>query len=213
MKKSRVKEIKQIAEQINNNQQKAELEKILSDNKAVWEKDNAKYRVHYPTHEDVIAIEDAVAREYSRLVQDPAFLFRADWIVNYRKKNIDIEAMEEEYNEKTEELNQLSIKMTEETDEAEKKKIFHEYLLLLDEQEQLFYKKHDLLKFSIEDKVNFYSKMFGVYVTLDVEKDGKFERLFKTFEDFMKADTNENLKDIMITANKYYQLMCPNRGI
>lgn len=200
-------EMKSVAEKIMSFNHQTEIEQIIRDNKKEFKVGDNKYRVHYHTLEDNVELDEAQSREYARLIQDPNFLFRLDWVALYKKKNIDLEELDDVYNTINSELKELYIKITEEVEEVGKERYMDTIIEKLQKQEEIINKKKDLLKFSIEDRFNWFTKLYGVYLTLDKEVNGKYVRAYSSFEEFKKSDNNPEQQEVMLKAVSYYKVL------
>jgi len=207
-------EIKKVAEKILENSQHNELEDLFKNNFKIWKVGEINYRVHFATHEDFRDLDDALAQEYTRLMRSPNYLHRCDWIKMYEEKGTgndkykNLEDLDDRYNEISRELNELSPKIVEEVDDVARNRLFEgQYIPLVDEQYELSQLKKHLLRYSIEDKLNWFTNLYGVYLTLDIEVDGKFQRKFKSFDEFMKVENSPELEDIILTATRYFKTL------
>ena len=146
------------------------------------------YKVHKPTAREKDELNKERMKKYIEFLNDSSYLFRDQLAQLLKKKGVDIAAMEKESlrihaNEK--ELLKRLAKITIKQDvEALKEQIIQVRL----ESQELFLKKEDYLRYCIEKQLEDFVRFYVLYQVLEIKNGETWEKAYKSYEDFQKAD-------------------------
>ena len=166
------------------------LENIIKDNKIEFKSGDKNYRVRKPIITEQQEIDDARRKKYLELVKDGSYLFKKQWIEIYKKKGIDVAKIENDMKKLEDEVKRLLLRLAKTTGKKAVEELKNQILKLRDEQYIISIEKTDLLSYSIEDQVYIYAKSYTAYLILEVKKDDKWVKYFKSFGEFEKCEDN-----------------------
>ena len=178
----------------------SKLEEIIKDNKIVFQVNDIYYRVRLPNFSEQQELNTAKRKKYIEFVTDDSFLFRKQWIKTYKKKGIDIDAMDIKINTYTSDIRNKLLRLAVIQEPKEIENLKNDVEELRERQFHLSMEKTDLLSFSIEDQISIFSNSYLTYLMLEVNTDDdKWIRYFNKYEEFEKSDDN-----LLINNALYY---------
>lgn len=163
------------------------LEQLIKDNKNEFMFQSNHYRVRKPNPIEKEQANKERMKKYVDMLKDPAYVFKQTLIDLYKTKGIhidkfDLDVKNLSYQEKNL-LNRLYGNEAPNEIESIEKDIYE----IRQKQQDLFFQKEDLLKYCIEHKIEEFLKMYLVFQVLEINKDGKWERVYKSYEEFMTS--------------------------
>lgn len=164
------------------------LEQLLKDNKHEFILKDKHYRVRKPTGIEKDEANKERMKKYFDMLKDPAYMFRKQLLALYKKKNVDVEAMEKTIKDLYLQEKSFYKKLAVTEDKADIEVIEQEIEDRRRQQQELFYEKEELLKYCIEKQLDDFLKIYLVYLCLEVKQNDKFERVYKSYSEFIEAD-------------------------
>ena len=123
--------------------------------------------------------------------RDDSYLFKKQWVETYKKKGIDISKMETDMKRIEDETRRLLLRLAKTTDKKGIGELKDQILKSRDEQYALSIEKTDLLSYSIEDQTYIHAKSYTAYLILEVKKEDKWIKHFRSFEEFQKSEDQD----------------------
>jgi len=191
---------KNLIETLDEAEQLQNLEQMIKNGKIIFPLKDKTYRIRKPTYEEQIEVESFRRKKYLEYIKDKSMLRRKDWIKLYKEeKGIDIDQMEGKILQLEAQKEKLEEKLATSSNDADIKALKKEIQELKLKQMDINMEKTDLLSYSIEDQLMIAVNSYYTYVVLEVKKDDKWERAFKTYEEFSKSNDN-----ILVNRAFYY---------
>ena len=178
-----------------------EVEKMIKDNRIAFRINDVDYRVRKPNHAEQMDIEKFRRKKYLELMDDDSMMFRKQWVEKYKTKGIDIDAMEKEIVQLQNNVEALLLRLATSTNKKDIEKLKSEIVELKDKQAGLNIEKTDLLSYSIEDQLTIQVNAYYAYSVVEVRKEEKWVKLFKTYEDFANCKDTDLMNKIFYYVN------------
>ena len=163
------------------------LENIIKDNKIEWKVGEETYRLHKPSFSEQQELATARRQKYMQLVKDETYLFRKQWIANYKAKGININDMENKVRNLEGEVKNVLLRLAKSQEPKDIATLKQEVLKLRDEQFTISMEVTDLLAYSIEDQLLIYINSFTTYLVLEKQDKDNWIRAYKSYDEFMKS--------------------------
>jgi len=186
-------------------QNTSEMERIIKDNMIEFKCEGKLFRVKKPNGKDQDEVDGERRKKLTELMKDDSYLFRKQWIENYKAKGIDIKAMENELVVLQADTKVKLLKLATITEKNIVEDIKKEIEELRQKQYDLSMKITDYLGYCIESQLRIYTDSYTACVILEVkiedDKDGKdshWERYFKTYEQFQESS------ELELTSKTFY---------
>ena len=174
----------------------SQLESLVVDNKIEFKIDDEEYRIRKLLPIEREELRKARMKKYYELVKDPNMKSREELIAFHKEHGNDIGKIDKEMIYLKRQLEEISIKLTKSKDNLTAKKSLTETLVdLRTKFINLSNKRVDLLQYCIEEELNFFCNDYLTWLVLEKKIDDNYERVFESFDDFMKCD-NEKLVNI-----------------
>lgn len=186
-----------------------EVENMIQNNQIEFNINDKKYRVRKPTLEEQKQLETFRRKKYVELINDDSMMFQKQWIKKYKEKGIDIEAMEKEIRDLQSQIDQTMIKLAKTAEDGRVAQLEEEIIGLKRKQAMLHIEKTDLLNYSIEDQLLIAVNSFYTYIVLEIEIDGKWQKVYNNFDEF---DNSKDTK-LIYKAFHYMSHLIYNLGI
>ena len=167
------------------------MENIIKDNKIVFESGGKSFRVRKPTLSEQQEIDSIRRKKYMELVRDNSFMFRKQWIEIYKKKGIDINKMDDDIKRIQDDLRALLLRLAKTAEPKAVKLLKDEVNKSKDKAYGLSIEKTDLLVYSIEDQLTIHVNSYTTYIVLERNEGGKWDKAFKSYEDFEKSENDD----------------------
>ena len=175
------------------------MENIIKDNKIVFESGGKSFRVRKPTLSEQQEIDSIRRKKYMELVRDNSFMFRKQWIEIYKKKGIDINKMDDDIKRIQDDLRALLLRLAKTAEPKAVKLLKDEVNKSKDKAYGLSIEKTDLLVYSIEDQLTIHVNSYTTYIVLERNEGGKWDKAFKSYEDFEKSENDD-----LVVKSFYY---------
>jgi len=145
------------------------------------------YRVQKPNPIQKEEANKERMKRYFTMLKDSAYMFRKSLVLLYKEKNIDIDAMDREVKNLYLTENGLLKKLGNTQDPMDIEVLEKEIEVIRKQQQEMFIQKEELLKYCIEHQLDDFLKFYLVYLVLEVKNGDKWERVYKSYEDFMAS--------------------------
>jgi len=186
---NRLEEAKNIIEGMNEDIDLAHAEELIKDNNISFEYKNNLYRVHLLTYKEKVELDNLRRQKFGELMQDKNIMLEKTLIEQYKIKGIDIQ---EEIDNKIKDLSiketNIQLKLGESLSKKEDDIILKEYKDQIEqiqkEKKVLSAQRALLLEFSLETQLMNYVSSVICYLCLDKMVENKWERIFKTLDEF-----------------------------
>jgi len=167
------------------------MENVVKDNKIVFESGGKSFRVRKPTLGEEHEIDHIRRKKYMELVADDSFLFRKQWIQNYKKKGIDINKMDDDIKRAQGDYESLLLRLAKTTDSKSIQLLKNEIDKTKEKMYNLSLEKTDLLVYSIEDQLLIHVNSYTAYRVLERQEKDKWTKHFNSYEDFEKSENDD----------------------
>ena len=175
------------------------LENLVKNNVIEFIVDNVTYRVRKPSFVEQQEINIARRKKYLELVKDETYLFRKQWIEQYKVKGIDIVAMENKVRALAEEIKATLLRLATSQDSKDITSLKQDVMKLRDEQFTTSIEITDKLSYSIEDQIVVYVNSYTTYLVLEKKIENLWQKVYVNYEDFQKSDSK-------VINNAFYYL-------
>lgn len=165
------------------------MENLVKDNKIEFKVDETTYRVRKPEFGERQEIDVARRQKYLAFVKDETYLFRKQWIANYKAKGIDIAEMENKVRALDGEIKATLLRLAKSQEPKDISQLKQDVLRLRDEQFATSMEVTDLLSYSIEDQLVVFVNSYTTYVVLEKKVEDKWERVYKSYDEFVKSNS------------------------
>lgn len=188
-------EVVKIIEQMNQDKDLAQLEDLIHSNVKEFELNDKKYRVRLMSLKEKEELYYLRLQKFGQLMKNEDILLEKDLIVIYQKRGIDIVGLNDSLTKLDAEMINLQLNLGKALDENNSeitlKSYKDKYDKLKGEKEVIQFQKDDLLQYSLENQMLNYTAEYITYLTLDIEQEGKWIRLFKNHEEFINCEDLE----------------------
>jgi hypothetical protein len=171
----------------------SKVEELIKDNSIVFEHGGKRYRIHLLNLVEKEELDQLRRKKFGQLLKDPDILLEKDLIALYKERGEDVEEIDEQIKKLDAEDLGLQVKLGEAISKNEGLQIFQTYKeqiqALIVQKQVLRAQKILLLEFSLENNLLTYVAQVITYLSLDEDKNGTWNRMFKSLADF------QNYKD------------------
>ena len=185
---------KELAQKLQQLNEKEQLEGLIKDNKIPFEVKGIKYRVHKPNNFEGLQVRKARTKKYIELLKDDTYMLREQLIDLYKGKGVDIKQLEEDIKEINLQIEDIQEKVA--PIPTESKKLISNYEQqvkdLIQKQSEISIRLSELLEYSVENEILEFSNLFLIYSVLEKSKDDKWVKCFDNYDAFLNSD-NEAL--------------------
>jgi hypothetical protein len=165
------------------------METLVKDNKIEFKVGEEIYQIRKPSAVERQEIDTSRRKKYLELINDSSFYFRRQWVEKYKAKGIDINAMEQKVKSYQGDIEQLLLRLATATEPKDVQTLKKEIYSLRDEQFSLSMEITDLLSHSIENQLLMYTNSYTTYIVLEKKEGENCTKLFSTFDEFMKSES------------------------
>lgn len=165
-----------------------QMESFLKSNVNEFQYKEQIYRVHKPKAYEKDEANKERMKKYLKMLQDPDYKFRKEWVSLYKTKDIDIDKMESNSRNSYVEEKELLRRLGKTEDVKDVVTLKKRILELREEQQQIFIEKEDLLKYCIEKQLEDFIRFYLLYLLLEVKNGDTWERVFKSYAEFESFD-------------------------
>ena len=210
VKKSREEIKKEVTEKLKNLNDVEKIEDLIKDNKAEFAIKDVTYRIHKPNHREREEARKIRSKKYIELLNTKGWMLKEELIGLYKEKhNIDIEEKENKIKKLQGEIKKLQNRLAPEKDKKSQEVLKKEIRNIEKIQDKLSRDIEEYLDCSIEHELLEFGNLYLVYLSLEVKKEDKWERLFENYNDFLNTE-NEN---IIFNATYYLSILIYKKTI
>ncbi len=184
----RLEQATKIAKEIQEQSLLAEVEEMIRDNKVTFAYNDKKYRVRLLNNKEKEELSLLRTKKYGQLLKDKDVLFERELIKLLKERGKDVDKIDEEIEKLANEELKLQKKCGESIAKNERKVILENYRK---ERDDVILKKNILeaqrtllLEMSFENRLEEYTYKIITYLSLDELKDGVWQRMFNTLDEF-----------------------------
>jgi len=164
------------------------IEELIKDNKITFEYNEKKYRVRLLNLKEKEELDMLRRKMFGQLIKDEDILLEKDLIIQYKKRGINIDEIDDQIKKIDAEDITLQLKLGESISKNEGETILKIYKDQIEElrirKQTLSAQKTLLLEFSFENQLLNYVAQVITYLSLDEFKDEIWKRMFNTLDDF-----------------------------
>lgn len=173
----------------------SKIEELVKDNKISFEYEGKKYRVRLLNLAEKEELDYLRRKKFGQLLKDRDILLEKDIIIQLKERGMDVGEIDEEIKKLNAEEIDQRLKLGEALAKNESESILKPYkekIESLQMQKSILRTQRTLLlEFSLENQLlNFVAQVI-TYLSLDENKDGKWQRMFTTLEDFQHYPDNK----------------------
>lgn len=181
------KQAEEFAKTLGNLENVDEVENMIKDNIIEFKIKDVKYRVRQLNFDENSQLEKHRRTKYLEYVNDNSMRFHKQWLKLYLAKGIDIEGMEQKIRDNIKIENKLMLKLAQSADKERVEDLKEQIIKVRTESALINIEKVDLLSFSIEEQLMVAVNSYYTYLSLEQLVDEKWERVYKSFEEFNKS--------------------------
>jgi len=196
------KEMAEINNKINELRELAIYENLIKNNYVEFTADNIKYKVRRPNLDDKDKLKIAQSKKFNELISDKDWKFRDIIIKETKEKGKDLKEFDKEVSRIDKQIMNLYEKLGQTGDKFQIDPIKQDIGELKLQKQNLINEKQFFLQFSIEDYLDYYSKLYlGYLLTEKLEKD-KWISAFESEEEIRKCVNRSLVATIAFYINK-----------
>lgn len=206
---NKMEEIKKVSEKIIAQDEVEKMEELIKNNFIPFKIGETEYRVRKPNYNERTEARTSRTIKYVKFLKSDDWVLRDGLIKLYKEKGgIDIVDMERTIKKYDYKIEQTQKKLAPTTDKEGIEIYKEEIKNLQKEQGEIIDKKAELLEYCIEEELKEYFNLFLLSAVLEIKKEDKWVKVYKTFSDFMESDNEElvirgsqNLALLLFTPN------------
>lgn len=166
------------------------MEELIRDNKITFDYKENKYRIRLLNLSEKEELDLLRRRKFGQLMKDKDIFLEKDLISQYKERGINIDELDEQIKKINAEESELQIKLGEAIAKNEAETILVTYKDQIEElrikRQIINAQKTLLLEFSLENSLLNYVAQVITYLSLEVKKDDRWQRMFISLEEFQK---------------------------
>jgi len=190
--KTSMDDAKRILDKFNADKELAKAEQLVVDNKIEFEYKDKIYRVRLLLLKEKEELYMLKLSKFGQLIKNKDILMEKDLIKIYAERGINIEDLTENIKKLNAEIDDLKLSLGEAIEKSEAEIILKNYEekinTLKQSQQLLIIQKSNYLTTSLESQLENYEAQFITYLTLEFLNEDKWERVFKTFDEFSNCE-------------------------
>jgi len=206
---TRLEEAQKIAKEYEEQNQLAQVEDFIKDNKVKFTVDSKNYRIRLLNLSEKNELDTLRRKKFGQLLQDKDILLEKDLVKQYKERGVDISELDDSMKKIEAEMFNLQMKLGESIAKNEGNTVVDTYKKqveeLITEKNTIFTQKSMLLEYSLENQLLSYVYQIITYLSLEQSVEDSWERMFTTFEKFEKA--TEEQEKVINTAAQYTVLL------
>ncbi len=203
---NRLEEAERIVKEMQQDSDMSVVEELIKDNQIIFDYKDKKYRVRLLNLSEKEELDTLRRRKFGQLIKDKDVLFEKDLIVQYKERGVNIDEIDEQIKKLQAEDNSLQFKLGEAIAKNEPIDILKNYEEKIAElrvkSKVLVTQRNMFLEFSFENAVLGYIAQVITYLSLDINVEGTWIRVFNNIEDFQKSS-----EDGLINKSAVYSMM------
>jgi len=198
-------EASKILDKIKQDNDLANVEEMIKSNVIEFKHNDKTFRVRLMSLKEKQELNDLRLKKFGQLIQDKDILLEKDLIKLYKERGIDVDKLDEELRKIESEIYSTQIKLGEAISKNESESILKAFkeniITLLEAKNTIIIQKTNLLQLTLENQLLGYVAEYITYLTIDILEGEKWERVFKTYEEFI------NCKDEQLLNKAGYRSM------
>ena len=202
----RAEEAQRILDKIKEDHDLSKFEELVKDNKIEFEFDGQKYQVRMLNVAEKDELDSLRRKKFGKLIQDKDILLEKDLIRVYKERGLDLEEINEQIRKLDTERYSITLKLGESIANKIGESVLKEYKDQIESLTNRIYlfslQKSNLLTYSLENQLANYIVKALTYLSLEVFKDEKWVKAYKSIEDFEK-----NIDEKLIEKSIYYSML------
>ena len=202
----RAEEAQRILDKIKEDHDLSKFEELVKDNKIEFEFDGQKYQVRMLNVAEKDELDSLRRKKFGQLIQDKDILLEKDLIRVYKERGLDLEEINEQIRKLDTERYSITLKLGESIADKIGEAVLKEYKNQINNLQDKIYilalQKSSLLTYSLENQLTNYVVKVLTYLSLEIYKDEKYVKAFKSIEDFEK-----NVNEKLIEKSIYYSML------
>jgi len=188
----------------------SKIEELIKDNKITFEHNEKKYRVRMLNLKEKEELDILRRKKFGQLLKDKDIFLEKDLIIQYRERGINIDEIDDQIKKIDAEDFDLQLKLGESISKNENEtilKTYEEQIRELRTQKNILKtQKNLLLEFCLENTLLNYVAQVITYLSLEEQKDDKWQRMFNSLEAFQTYE-DEQLIDKAATRSMLLQYL------
>jgi hypothetical protein len=184
----KLKDAEKIVADMEKESQLSRIEELIKDNRIPFEHNEKKYRVRLLNLKEKEELDMLRRKKFGQLIKDGDILLEKDLIVQYKERGINIDELDDQIKKTDAEDMSLQMKLGEAISKNEGAQILKEYedqiKVLRVKKQVLKTQRNLLLTFCLENQLLNYVAEIITYLSLDELKDGVWQRMFETLDEF-----------------------------
>jgi len=202
----RAEEAQRILDKIKEDHDLSKFEELVKDNKIEFEFEDKKYQVRMLNVAEKDELDSLRRKKFGQLIQDKDILLEKDLIRVYKERGLDLEEINEQIRKLDTERYSITLKLGESIADKIGEAVLKEYKNQINNLQDKIYilalQKSSLLTYSLENQLTNYVVKVLTYLSLEIYKDEKYVKAFKSIEDFEK-----NVNEKLIEKSIYYSML------
>jgi hypothetical protein len=189
----RLKEAERIVRDMEKDSDLSKIEELIRDNKITFTHKEKKYRVRLLNTYEKDELDLLRRKKFGQLLKDKDILFEKDILSQYKERGLNVfEEADIELKKLDSAMLDLELKLGESISKNEAESVLKNYKNqiqdILTKKKVLITQRNLLLEFSFENALLNYVYQVICYLSLDIMKDGRWNRMFSSLEEFQKHD-------------------------
>jgi hypothetical protein len=187
-------QVAEIKKKLNDLMDLSATEELLSNNDKIFEDGGITYKVHKPTFKEKQEIYQKRIEKFTELLNNEKYFLEKDLKKTYLKRNIDIDAMTQEMNNKMRRRDEIMLQLGElvknGAPDADLLKYKAEIQAINAEIQMISIEKVTLLEFSIENQVMIYIYSYMTFMVSEKKVGENWVKVWNTFDEFQNDSSN-----------------------
>jgi excinuclease UvrABC ATPase subunit len=181
-------EAEKITKELQESNELNTIESMIKDNKIEFMYNAKKYRVRLLTTAEKCELDNLRTKKFTQLLKDKDVLFEKELIKLYKERGIEIDLLDDTLKQLDAEESNVMMKLGESLHNQDGDAILKSYAEQIErikfKRQMTNNQRNSLLEFSLENKLLQYVAEIITYLSLDVEENTEWKRVFKSYEEF-----------------------------
>ena len=188
-------EARKMLDKFSEDKELSKVEQMIVDNKIEFDYKEKVYRVRLLKLKEKEELYLLKLSKFGQLIKNTDILMEKDLIKIYTERGINISELTDKIRQIDSEMLGLKMSLGEAIEKSESVSILKNYeekiKVLLQNKQLVMIQKINYLGTSLESQMENYEAQFITYLTLEVLNEEKWERVFKSFEDFQNTEDEQ----------------------
>lgn len=190
----RAQKMEEVLKEITDALDMTEIEELLKSNEKIFTIEGITYRVRKPSYREKQELYQKRMEKFTELLNNEKYYLEEDLKKLYKKRNIDVDNITLEINNKINRRNDLMIQLGEllknNSPESDLEKYKDEILILQNEIKSLSLNKSRLLEFSIEKQVLNFIYTHLTFLISEKKEGDNWVKVWNTYDDFQNDSSS-----------------------